>query len=248
MSLYSFLSRAFVELVMEHITNINENVAQDQQTITLTNEQLELLLNEFASKIRTEEAERRRDDNNELPSSILSEMEETLSTDMHITIKRYARDIPFYDGGSWTRSEIINKSFVSYLKRYKVDAHSTISQKYKDVDRLRLAAREATEIFEDLQYIKNHEGNQAAIDQIMEKTRRLSIYIFASARHIDKEARELTTKLLNLPENVRYLEDDNEEDSRKQMAFSSEIVEKFNQARFEQHILRAAANRGHNYR
>ncbi|ORE11362.1 hypothetical protein BCV72DRAFT_259524 [Rhizopus microsporus var. microsporus] len=126
---------------MEHITNINENVARNQQTITLTNEQLELLLNEFVSKIRTEEADRRQDDNNELPSSILSEMEETPSADMRITIKRYARDIPFYDGGSWTRSEVINKSFVNYLKRYKVGAHSTVSQKYKDADRLRLAAR-----------------------------------------------------------------------------------------------------------
>ncbi|CEI98955.1 hypothetical protein RMCBS344292_13050 [Rhizopus microsporus] len=136
---------------------------------------------------------------------------------MRIKIKRYARDISFYNGGSWTRSEVINKSFVSYLKRYKVDAHSTIFQKYKDADRLRLASRAATEIFEDLQYIKNHGGDQAAIDQIMEKTRRLSIYSFVNARYIDKEARELTTKSLNLPENVWYLEDD----SRKQVAFSS---------------------------
>ncbi|RCH80017.1 hypothetical protein CU097_002432, partial [Rhizopus azygosporus] len=51
---------------MEHITNINEN----------------LLLNEFALKIRTQEAERRRDNNNEFPSSIISEMEETPSADM----------------------------------------------------------------------------------------------------------------------------------------------------------------------
>ncbi|KAG1168401.1 hypothetical protein G6F70_009135 [Rhizopus microsporus] len=138
---------------------------QNQQT----NEQLELLLNEFASKIRTEEAERRRDDNSEPPSSILSEIEETPSADMRITIKRYARDIPFYNDGSWTRSEVINKSFVSYLKRYKVDAYSIISQRYKDADRLRLAARAATEIVEDLQCIKNHGGDQAAIDQIMEK-------------------------------------------------------------------------------
>ncbi|ORE06875.1 hypothetical protein BCV72DRAFT_241666 [Rhizopus microsporus var. microsporus] len=130
-------------------------------------------------------------------------MEETPSADMRITIKRYAQDIPFYDGGSWTRSEVINKSFVSYLKRYKADAHSTISQKYKDADRLRLAARAATEIFEDLQYVKNHGGDQSAIDQIMEKTRRLSIYSFVSARHIGKEAREITTKSLSLTENVQ---------------------------------------------
>ncbi|CEG83718.1 hypothetical protein RMATCC62417_17594 [Rhizopus microsporus] len=62
--------------------------------------------------------------------------------------------------------------------------------------------------FLSISNVKNHGEDQTAIDQIMKKTRRLSIYSFVSARRIDKEARELTTKLLNLPENVLYLEDD----------------------------------------
>ncbi|KAG1175390.1 hypothetical protein G6F70_004145 [Rhizopus microsporus] len=88
-------------------------------------------------------------------------MEETPSADMRITIKRYARDIHFYDDGFWTRSEVTNKSFVSYLKRYKMDAHSTTSQNTRmliDLDLLPEQLLKFLKIF-----IKNHGGDQTTI-------------------------------------------------------------------------------------
>ncbi|KAG1417496.1 hypothetical protein CU097_008142 [Rhizopus azygosporus] len=57
-----------------------------------------------------------------------------------------------------------------------------------------------------------------------------------------KEARDLSTKALRLPMSVRYLEDEDDED--KDMAFDVETVERIQQARYEEAILRRATSRG----
>ncbi|CEG76418.1 hypothetical protein RMATCC62417_11315 [Rhizopus microsporus] len=60
---------------------------------------------------------------------------------------------------------------------------------------------------------------------------------------MDEEARDISTKALRLPTSVRYLEDEDNED--KDMPFDVETVERIQQARYEEAILRrATAPRG----
>ncbi|CEG84665.1 hypothetical protein RMATCC62417_18434 [Rhizopus microsporus] len=55
---------------------------------------------------------------------------------------------------------------------------------------------------------------------------------------MDEEARDISTKALRLPTSVRYLEDEDNED--KDMAFYVETVDRIQQARYEEAILRKA--------
>ncbi|KAG1498301.1 hypothetical protein G6F52_012773 [Rhizopus delemar] len=214
----------------------NDNVAQDQQSINITPEQLETLFQQFAARLKTEE--KGRGERTILPYQIMAEMDETPSPEMRTTIKKYAREVPLYEGGNWTASETTNKIFIPDLKRHKVDAHQVVSQRYKDADHLRIAARAATEVFEDLSYVQENGGDNAVLMDIIEKTRRLAIYSYITAKSIDKEARDLSATALRLPSNMRYIEE--EEESNKKLAFSTESVEKIQQARYEQQILRSA--------
>ncbi|KAG1587936.1 hypothetical protein G6F46_014707 [Rhizopus delemar] len=99
----------------------NDNVAQDQQSINITPEQLETLFQQFAARLKTEE--KGRGERTILPYQIMAEMDETPSPEMRTTIKKYAREVPLYEGGNWTASETTNKIFIPDLKRHKVDAH-----------------------------------------------------------------------------------------------------------------------------
>ncbi|EIE89496.1 hypothetical protein RO3G_14207 [Rhizopus delemar RA 99-880] len=74
----------------------NDNVAQDQQSINLTPEQLETLFQQFAARLKTEE--KGRGERTILPYQIMAEMDETPSSEMRTTIKKYARDVPLYEG------------------------------------------------------------------------------------------------------------------------------------------------------
>ncbi|CEG75793.1 hypothetical protein RMATCC62417_10783 [Rhizopus microsporus] len=74
----------------------------------------------------------------------------------------------------------------------------------------------------------------------MEKARRLAVYSFQTAKNIDIEARALATKALRLPQSLRYLEEQPEENER--LALSPETVEKISQARFEAAVIQRATN------
>ncbi|KAG1455997.1 hypothetical protein G6F56_006934 [Rhizopus delemar] len=97
----------------------------------------------------------------------------------------------------------INKVFTQDYKKYNVDSYQFISNKYKDADRLRVAARGGADIFQDLQALISRGGaGEEEISQIMEKARRLSVYAFASSKTIDNEAKTIATKALRLPGNL----------------------------------------------
>ncbi|KAI9483017.1 MAG: hypothetical protein EXX96DRAFT_556544, partial [Benjaminiella poitrasii] len=76
----------------------------------------------------------------------------------------------------------------------------------------------------------------------MEKARRLVIFAFANAKFVDQDMKNLATKALHLPASLEHLEQ--EDDSGKVLAFSPETVEKVHNARFNQAILKGAAE-GH---
>ncbi|KAG1630100.1 hypothetical protein G6F44_011435 [Rhizopus delemar] len=76
----------------------NDNVAQDQQSINLTPEQLETLFQQFAARLKTEE--KGRGERTILPYQIMAEMDETPSSEMP--------------------SETTNKIFIPETMRIKV--------------------------------------------------------------------------------------------------------------------------------
>jgi hypothetical protein len=124
--------------------------------------------------------------------------------------------------GNWTVSETTNKIFIPNLKSYKVDTHQVVSQCYKDANQLWIAARAATKAFEDLSYVQEDGGDNKIRMDIIEKIQKLAIYIFATAKSMEKEARDQSTTALRIPSNIRYLE----EESSKKLVFSTVFVEK----------------------
>lgn len=215
--------------------------------VPLSAEQLELLYKEFTRKLRLEEQAQQRD-RAVLPPEILEEMEHSSKADLRNNLKRYIKDVQQYEGGDWTTGETINKIFVSDLKMYQVDAHQVVDFRYKDADRLRVAARAATEIYQQLKFIAERgrdPSDEEIILQSIEQLRRLAVYGFATAKTVDQEAKELATKALRLPDAVKYLEDN--DDGDKKIAFSSEMVQQITKARYESTVLRSAMSNNRAY-
>ncbi|KAG1170846.1 hypothetical protein G6F70_007398 [Rhizopus microsporus] len=119
------------------------------------------------------------------------------------------------------------KKFQREIK-FNVDAHTVVGYKYKDAERLRTAGKAVTEIFQDIKFVIDRGGSEEhfqKLSEILEKVRRLSVYGYVRGKKC-----------------VRYLEDEDDED--KDMAFDVETVERIQQARYEEAILRRATSRG----
>ncbi|KAG0755422.1 hypothetical protein G6F29_012065 [Rhizopus arrhizus] len=215
--------------------------------LNLTPEQFERLYQQFAAKLRMEDAEQKRNEHFELPTEIQTDLDKTSSSETQQNIKRYIRELPQYEGGIWTSAETINKVFIPDLKRYQIDAYQVVTQRYKDADKIRHAAKAATDIYEDLIHFATNGGDEATFANIVEKARRMAVYGFSTAKTVDTEARDLATKALRLPQSLKYLEDP--QDDNKRLAFSPEIVEKISQARYESAILqKATSSKGSSFR
>ena len=118
-----------------------------------------------------------------LPSEILEDLEESSSKELRTNTQKFTKEALQYDGGKWTKSGAINKMFVQELKNAKMDAYQSIQQRFKDGDRLRVAARGATEIFEEIKFVVERGGGEndsELLEQVLEKVRRLAIYAFAA--------------------------------------------------------------------
>ncbi|KAG0166775.1 hypothetical protein DFQ30_006795 [Apophysomyces sp. BC1015] len=104
--------------------------------------------------------------------------------------------------------ETINKRFHNDLRKFNVDSLQVVSGRYKDADRMRTAARGATEVFEALTFIATRGGDpsdEEIVLQCIEKLRRLAIYCFVSEKRMNQEARYLATKALRLPDIVKHV-------------------------------------------
>ncbi|KAI8637086.1 hypothetical protein BD408DRAFT_486444 [Parasitella parasitica] len=116
------------------------------------------------------------------------------------------------------------------LRNKQVEATQAINAFYKGADRLRTTARATTEIFSDFQQILNDGGSQDDMEVVLQKIQRLAIYSFATGKELDQEAKDLAIKTIQLPENMQYLRDG--EDESKDMAFPPEVVEQIQQSRY----------------
>lgn len=202
----------------------------------LSTEQIQELL-ELARRIKLQDEE-----DTELPEAIFQDLETTSKTTMEKNLKRFTKDIKSYTGGKWTQSGAINKEFIPELKRRSIDVHTAIQARYKDADKLRQAARAATEIYEDLHFIINRGGDpsdEEYLVNILERSRRLAVYAFGSGKTIDAETKETIRKTLRLPTAVRYI--DVEEDEEKDLAFSPKAVKEIFDARYQESIERKAS-------
>ncbi|KAI7886545.1 uncharacterized protein EV154DRAFT_427421 [Mucor mucedo] len=212
------------------MTSINE----------LTVEQIQELL-ELSQRLKEREERADRDTRPSLPEEIYDELEQTPNSELKNKLKRFAIDTIKYEGGKWTKSGAINNMFGPELIKFNVDATQTVAAIHKGADRLRTASRAAAEMYSDVQWIINEGGIEQDMQHILEKVKRLTIYGFATSKELDGDAKELTTKALRLPTSVRYLEDTEEDD--KELVFSPEIVEKIQQARYEDSLLKSATNK-----
>ncbi|KAI9023627.1 hypothetical protein CLU79DRAFT_834859 [Phycomyces nitens] len=161
--------------------------------------------------------------------------------------KPFAKDTLNFEGGKWAKSGAINQIFVKDLKKYTMDAHKIVQDKYKDGDKLRITGKVASEIFFDLRHISTRGGSAtdtADLEDIIQKVRRLAVYAFASGKALDENAKDISIRAIKLPTRARYLK--YEEDKDKDMVFDQEWVDKIQQARYEESVLQSAVsnNRG----
>jgi hypothetical protein len=88
-----------------------------------------------------------------LPSEILEDLEESSSKELRTNTQKFTKEALQYDGGKWTKSGAANKMFIQELKNAKMGAYQSIQQRFNDGDRLRAAARGATEVLEEIKFV-----------------------------------------------------------------------------------------------
>lgn len=172
---------------------------------------------------------------------IINTLEENSKLQLQENFKRYKKDLTRYAHDEWTVAEEINKSLTPKLKQHTVETTQLVSSIYKGAEIIRTFGRGATEVFEQLKTIREGEisGEEAnaILEEVFESAKRLSIFAWAQGKQQDEEAREFAIKALRLPTSLKHLET---KDTGKKEAFSLEFIEQYNEARFQQSILRSA--------
>ncbi|KAG1042355.1 hypothetical protein G6F43_011925 [Rhizopus delemar] len=207
---------------------------------TYTEQEVFELLRRF--KIEEQTTTQRAREERELPLDIASFLDETTNQQHQDNFKRYKREISKYYHEEWTVAEEINKSFIPKLKQFTVDTTQVVNAHYKGAENSRLHGRAATEIFEQLLTIKSgglsaEEANQL-LDEALESAKRLAIHAWVQGRQQDDEAKDYAIRALRLPPSLKHLEA--KESGNKREAFSEEFIAKYNEANYQQRILKAA--------
>ena len=204
----------------------------------LTEEQLVALLRERLQRTSLAQAqELESNDQFSLPNEIWDDLENTQETAARANITSWLNELPNYEGGKWTKTGSLNKDLHGHVRQHRLDALTIIFQKYRNGDRLRNAGRAATEIYEELASFIQRERN-ATIDEedlhrILERVRRLAVFSFTSGKLIDNEAKTISDKALGIS-----TPDPN--GAMRDLAYSPEELEAWEEKRFRQSILRAS--------
>ncbi|KAI8967653.1 hypothetical protein BDB01DRAFT_363560 [Pilobolus umbonatus] len=80
---------------------------------------------------------------------------------------------------------------------------------------------------------------RSAIQDLVECSKSFSVFDWGTARQQDDEARDYAAKALRLPQSIQHLAT-KEEHSGKREAFDSEFFQSYNEARYQQQVVRAA--------
>ncbi|ORY99637.1 hypothetical protein BCR42DRAFT_476443, partial [Absidia repens] len=130
----------------------------------------------------------------QLPEDIHRELETVTSKDRKTINGKFAKSIAKYDGDTWTKGGATNKQLVAELKRSHVDANQLVQQMYKDAEKVRLTARAATELFEDIGTILEEDDPTTAMQQLLkmrQKCQALAVYGFSTSKQLDNDAKSL---------------------------------------------------------
>ncbi|PHZ09028.1 uncharacterized protein RHIMIDRAFT_240902, partial [Rhizopus microsporus ATCC 52813] len=198
-------------------------MSNDQSEQLFTREQVEQIIEEMSRKINLD---RSGEDPTNLPNEILEELENSSSINLQKNIKEFVKSLPKYEGSEWTNNEIFNKEFHRELKRKTVDALQSTNAVYKGADRLIIAGRAATGLYEECQQFLESGGSEEQFFHIMEGIRQLAVYSYATGKATKSEARTMAIKALRLPDSVKHLE---EEPSDKALALGREEWDDNNQ-------------------
>lgn len=218
----------------------------NEQPRMYTEEEVLQLFQRFRDEEKTINQQTREE--RPLPLDITTYLEESTPLQIQENFKRFKRELSKYQDEEWTVGEEINKSLIPKLKSYTVDTAQVVTSIYKGSETLRTHGRAATELYEQLSTLQEGEMSQNEAHQLLETTRenakRLAIFAWYQAKQQDEEAKEYAVKALRLPASLKHLET---KPTGKKEAFSSEFLEQYNEASYQQRIIQAATgnnNRG----
>ncbi|CAO3694460.1 unnamed protein product [Rhizopus microsporus] len=166
-------------------------------------------LREIRERFRNQDL---RDEQSELPEDIQLELEASSKIQLKNKLKQYTRETIKLEGGKWTQTGTINK----------VETAQMVSAIGKGAAQLRKAERRASELYNEIRYIFEEGGDEQTMSTILEKTRRLTVYCLATGTELDRDTKYLSIKELRLPDSLKYLEGDDEDDS-KDLFFPQEL-------------------------
>lgn len=178
-------------------------------------------LREIHDRFRNQEL---RDKQPELPEDIRLKLEAFSRIQIKSKLKQHARETITFEGRKWTERGTINKVYLPELKKYQMDAAQMVSAIGKEADRLQTAEQGTPEFYNEIRYIIEEGGGEQTMSTILEKARKFTIYCLAIGKELDRDAKYLSTKTHCLPNNLKYPEDDN--DNNKDLFLSSEVIEK----------------------
>ncbi|CEI97805.1 hypothetical protein RMCBS344292_11930 [Rhizopus microsporus] len=139
-------------------------MSNNQSEQLFTREQVEQIIEEMSKKFNLD---RSSEDPTNLPNEILDELENSSSINLQKNIKEFVKNLPKYEGNDWTNSEVFNKEFHRELKRKTVDALQSTNAVYKGADRLIIAGRAATGLYEEFQQFLESGGSEEQFFHIM---------------------------------------------------------------------------------
>jgi hypothetical protein len=181
-----------------------------------------------------------------LPTEILGDLDGYSTKELSTFTQKFGKQLPTYDGTTWTRQGAVNKGFLPDLKKHNIDALQLVQQQHKDGGRLRTAARAATSLYEQLiAYGDRKDEEDPILSDIIENARLLAVFGYATGKTIDNEAKAITTKALHLPVAVQHLEGCDDDDD-KDFIFSPSEYQAIHEARYNQQLLRQGSSSNSN--
>ncbi|KAG1135032.1 hypothetical protein G6F37_013104 [Rhizopus arrhizus] len=217
--------------------NDNNNVNEGPRVYT--EEEVFRLFQRFKNEEKLAEQNNREE--RPLPVEIITQLEENSKQQLQDNFRRFKKNLSKYIDEEWTVAEEINKSLLPKLKTYTVDTAQLVSSIYRGSEIMRTHGRAATEIFEQLSILREGEISteeaHAILEEAFENAKRLAVFAWAQGRQQDEEARDFAIKALRLPSNLKHLET---KESGKREAFSTEFIEQYHEAKYQQSVLRAA--------
>ncbi|KAG2208390.1 hypothetical protein INT46_001059 [Mucor plumbeus] len=244
----------------------------DRQNFIQVEDIIELVTRKLPEE-QTQEAENRTR-GNPLPSAIVEELDHYSKTDsLPKAIQKYKKEIPKYNCEDWITVEISIPNFIGELKQHKVDSLQFTNLIYKFIETTRVQAREATQIYERLNFFSTR-GFQPGDESVMSRyiigltskivkpsffdisestianeaqsLPKLAVFGFGAARLRYPEARDATLKAIKLPSTLKNLKPQHSIGDKK-YAFSKEFLRQYYDETFKQRITCQPTNNREGY-